>query len=81
LVSLATLLEHGFECHLALPHEEHLSQCSICNHPRFQDLIKKPNWGGFIRAPESQGGHVIILEYTPERLWRLPGTAAAESGG
>ena len=72
LVSLATLLEHGFECHLALPHEEHLSQCSICNHPRFQDLIKKPNWGGFIRAPESQGGHVIILEYTPERLWRLP---------
>ena len=72
LVSIPTLLEHGFECHLALPTKEHINSCNLCRHAQFRTEIDSPTWGGYLRAPEKQGGHTIILQYTRERLWRLP---------
>jgi hypothetical protein len=72
LVSLRALLEHGYQCHLAIPTKEHLAGCDLCKRARFKEEVKKRNWGGFIRVPDEQGGHFIILRYTSERLWRLP---------
>lgn len=72
LVSLRALLEHGYQCHLALPTKTHIAGCDLCKRARFKEEVKHKDWGGFIRTPDSQGGHFVILRYASDRLWRLP---------